>query len=246
VNTIKPGISRLWVSLIIAVSLVLSGCASTGSSLPGFTTPGTADSRLTSSDDAKFFSSSGFQACTVGAAAGILACMLSNSGNKAVCAAVAGVAACGVAMGANYYLDDRRAKYSDTTQRLNAMTADVQQETAKVAARTSTLQRVIEDDKQQIASIQQGIKAKTVDKAKAQKDIAGIDKNIALMRKDVDNMKVRVTEFEKVAKLEREGGSSKVEVQKVEAEIYKMNTKVASLQQEVDGLYSQRSAITLG
>jgi len=214
----------MWVTLMMAVSLVLSGCASTGSSLPDLTTSGTADPRLTSSDDAKFFSASGFQACT----------------------AVAGVAACGVAMGANYYLDDRRAKYSNTTQRLNAMTADVQQETAKVATRTSTLKRVIEDDKQQIASIQQGIKAKTVDKATAQKDIATIDKNIALMRKDVSNMKARVTEFENVAKLEREGGSSQAEVQKVEAEIYKMNTKVASLQQEVDGLYNQRSAITLG
>ena len=49
-----------------------------------------------------------------------------------------------------------------------------------------------------------------------------------------------------MAKLERDGGASQAEVQKVEAEITKMNTKVASLQQEVDGLYSQRSAITLG
>jgi len=67
-----------------------------------------------------------------------------------------------------------------------------------------------------------------------------------LMRKDLTNMKKRVTEYQQVAKLERDGGASQAEVQKVEAEITKMNTKVASLQQEVDGLYSQRSAITLG
>jgi predicted nucleic acid-binding Zn-ribbon protein len=59
-------------------------------------------------------------------------------------------------------------------------------------------------------------------------------------------MKKRVNEYQQVAKLERDGGASQAEVQKVEAEITKMNTKVASLQQEVDGLYSQRSAITLG
>lgn len=245
-NTIKAGISRRWIGLMMAASLVLSGCASTGSSLLGDNTPGTVDSRLTTGSDAKFFSTSGYQACAVAAATGILACTLSNSGNKAACAIVAGVAACGVAMGANYYLDERRAKYSDTTERLSAMNTEVQQETAKVAERTSTLQRVIADDKQQIASIQQSIKAKTVDKAKAQQDIASIDKNIVRMRKDVDNMKARVTEFEKVAKLERESGSNQADVQKVEAEISKMNTKVASLQQEVDGLYSQRSAITLG
>lgn len=112
--------------------------------------------------------------------------------------------------------------------------------------RSNTLQRVIADDKQQIADIQKSIKAKTVDKAKAQQEIANVDTNIGLMRKDLGNMKSRVTEFEKVAKLERDGGASPAEVQKVEAEIAKMNNKVVALQQEVDGLYNQRSAITLG
>ncbi len=242
-NTNKPGISRVWIGLMVAFSLVLSGCASTGSSLLG---DSGADPRLTSGNDAKFFSASGYQACAVAAAGGILVCTLSNSGNKAVCAVAAGLAACGVAMGANYYLDDRRAKYADTTQRLNVMSADVQKETAKVAERTNTLQRVINDDKQQIADIQRDIKAKTVDKAKAQQSIVTIDKNLDLMRKDVKNMQTRITEFENVAKLERESGSDQVEVQKVESEIAKMNTKVASLQKEVDGLYDQRSAITLG
>lgn len=64
---------------------------------------GTADPRLSAGNDAKFFSTSGYQACAVAAGAGVLACALSNSGNKAACAVVAGLAACGVAMGANYY-----------------------------------------------------------------------------------------------------------------------------------------------
>ncbi|GGU62763.1 lipoprotein [Pseudomonas laurentiana] len=243
-NTNKAGISRIWVSVMVVVSLVLSGCAGTGSSMLGGSS--NADPRLTSGNDAKFFTTSGYQACAVAAAGGVLACTLSNSSNKATCAVVAGLAACGVAMGANYYLDQRRAQYSDTNQRLTMMTTDVQQETAKVAERTNTLQRVINDDKQQIAALQRDIQAKTVNKAKAQQDVAAIDSNIALMRKDVNNMKARVTEFEKVAKLEREGGANQAEVQKVEAEIAKMNNKVVALQQEVDGLYSQRSAITLG
>ena len=242
----QPASASRWISLMLVASLVLTGCASTGSSMLGDSNSAPADPRLTSGNDAKFFSTSGYQACAVAAGAGVLACALSNSGNKATCAVVAGLAACGVAMGANYYLDQRRAQYADTTQRLDKMTSDVQLETAKVAQRTDTLQRVINDDKQQIATIQKDIKAKTVDKAKAQRDIASIDTNIGLMRKDLSNMKTRVTEFEKVAQLERQNGSSQADVQKVEAEIAKMNTKVVALQQEVDGLYSQRSAITLG
>lgn len=242
----KPASAGRWISLMLVASLVLTGCASTGSSMLGGSNDAPADPRLTSGNDAKFFSTSGYQACAVAAGAGVLACALSNSGNKAACAVVAGLAACGVAMGANYYLDQRRAQYADTTQRLDKMTSDVQLETAKVAQRTDTLQRVINDDKQQIAAIQKDIKAKTVDKAKAQREIASIDTNIGLMRKDLSNMKTRVTEFEKVAQLERQNGSSQADVQKVEAEIAKMNSKVVALQQEVDGLYSQRSAITLG
>lgn len=241
----KPGSISQWISLALAATLVLTGCASTGSSMLG-DNGGTADPRLSAGNDAKFFSTSGYQACAVAAGAGVLACALSNSGNKAACAVVAGLAACGVAMGANYYLDQRRSQYADTTQRLNVMTTDVQNKTAQVAERTNTLQRVIADDKAQIAAIQKDIQSKTVNKAKAQQDIANIDQNITRMRKDVTNMKATVSEFEKVAQLERQNGANPEEVQKVEAEIAKMNAKVASLQQEVDGLYNQRSAITLG
>jgi predicted nucleic acid-binding Zn-ribbon protein len=65
------------------------------------------------------------------------------------------------------------------------------------------------------------------------------------MRADVGNMRNKVTQYEKTAQLERQNGAGK-DVAAVEAEIAKMNTKVANLQREVDGLYSQRSAITLG
>lgn len=241
-NSTKTARFSSWISLMLVATLAVTGCASTGSSM----TDGTADPRLTSGNDAKFFSTSGYQACAVAAGAGVLACVLSNAGDKATCAIVAGVAACGVAMGANYYLDQRRSQYSNTTERLNAMTGEVQKETAKVAERTNTLQRVIADDKQQIASIQKNIKAKTLDKSKAEKDLANIDQNLVLMRRDLTNMKTNVTEFEKVAQAERASGTSQAEVKKIEAEIAKMNTKVVALQQEVDGLYSQRSAITLG
>ena len=108
-------------SLMLGVAL-LSGCASTGSSLLSGTQ---ADDRLASGQDAKFFSRSGFQACAGAAAVGVLACMLSNSSNKAACAIIAGVAACGVAMGTNYYLDQRRTEYANTSDRLAAMQRDV-------------------------------------------------------------------------------------------------------------------------
>lgn len=147
-------------SLMLGVAL-LSGCASTGSSL---LSGAQADDRLTSGQDAKFFSRSGFQACAGAAAVGVLACMLSNSSNKAACAIIAGVAACGVAMGTNYYLDQRRTEYANTTERLAAMQRDVEADTANILERTRTAQQVIADDKRQIADIEKHMKAKTMEK----------------------------------------------------------------------------------
>src|SRR5476649_356329 len=224
--------SKLLVSFVVAGSILLTGC-------------GSADPRLTQGSDAKFFSTSGYQACAVAAGAGVLACALSNSGNKATCAVVAGLAACGVAMGANYYLDQRRSQYSNTTERLQLMSKDVQADTDKVVARTAIAQQVINDDQQSIAQIKRDIAAKTVDKAKATAEIASIDENISRLRQDLGGMRNKVTEYTKVADAERAQGAG-ADIKQVDISILKMNEKVAALQKEVDGLYSQRNAITLG
>jgi hypothetical protein len=236
----RQWITNVLISFSVSSALILTGCASTGSNEVE------PDSRLTEGDSAEFFSKSGFQACAGGAAIGVVGCALSNSGNKAGCAIAAGIVACGVAMGANYYYDDRRSKYSNTTQRLQAMTGDVKNDTQKVAMRTEAMQGVISDDEKTLAEINQSIKSKQLDKAKATTELAQIDKNIALMRKDVTAMQAKSTEYKKTADLERKGGAKPAEMASLDAEISQLNTKIASLNKEVDGLYNQRSAITLG
>lgn len=233
-----------WLSgFLIATMLVLSGCASTGSAL---LSKGPApDPRLTSGNDAQFFSKSGFQACAAAAGVGVLACMVSNSSNKATCAIVAGIAACGVAMGANYYLDYRRSQYANTGERLNAMTNDVKADTQKVIARTDTAMQVITDNKTTLSKIQADMKAQQLDQAKAKQDLAQIDKNIEVMSTDVDHMKDKVKQYEEVAQAEKASGNTK-QVKGIDGEIAKMKKRVASLETEVDELYTQRSAITLG
>lgn len=233
---------KLQIAIILTGTLLLGGCASTGSSMVDSSKT---DPRLTQGNDAQFFSKSGYQACAVGAGVGILSCALSNSSNKAVCAVAAGITACGVAMGANYYLDQRRSEYSNTGQRLTKMNNDVQLDTQNVIARTATAQQVINDDQTRIAQIKQAMAANKLNTAKARTDLAEIDNNIARMRKDLTNMRSKANEYAKVAQQERQDGAG-VEIQQVDSSIKKMNEKVAALQKEVDGLYTQRSAITLG
>lgn len=234
-------VQKTLISLAMTSAILLSGCATTGSGMLG----SSADTRLTHTESAKFFTRSGYQACAVGAGAGVLACLASNSSNKAVCAVAAGIAACGVAMGANYYLDDRRTQYADTNERLQVMAKDIQDDTAHVVQRTEIAQRVIVDDKATIAQIQKDIASKRLDVKKANNELAAIDSNIALLNKNLKNMQAKSEEYAKAAKKEREDGAGE-KVQVMEKEIVRMNQKVALLQTEVDGLYDQRSAITLG
>jgi small-conductance mechanosensitive channel len=229
----------------LAACLALGGCATTGSSLLDGMGSGGVDPRLTQTDDAKFFSKSGYQACAAGALTGILACAVSNSSNKAVCAVAVGVAACGVAMGANYYLDQRRSEYSNTDQRLAVISDDVREDTEKVIARTETARKVLADDAARIARIRQEKAATQKQLEQARKDVADVDKNIAVLRRDLSNMNDKVKQYQEVARDERANGAKR-SADELDREIVKMSTRVAMLQKEVDGLYEQRSAITLG
>ena len=56
------------------------------------------DNRLTSGNQAEFFSKSGLTACAAGAAAGVGACLLSGTDNAALCSTVAAVASYNILM----------------------------------------------------------------------------------------------------------------------------------------------------
>lgn len=204
-----------------------------------------ADPRLTQGNDAQFFSKSGYQACAAGAAVGIAGCILSGTSDRTTCMVAAGITACGVAMGANYYLDQRRSEYASTTERLDVMSQEIQKDTQKVAARTETARQVMADDRARIERLELEMAEQRVDQAAAERELAGIDSNIGILRRDLGNMQSKVTEYEKVAELERQEASPQ-EFDKIEQEINVMNKQVLALQQEVDNLYSMRSAITLG
>lgn len=241
-----PSFKQLLLCTAVASTLFVAGCASTGSNLlNGSNSSQTADPRLTQGNDAEFFNKSGLQACAAGAAVGVMSCMLSGTSNRTQCAIIAGVSACGVAMGANYYLDQRRSEYASSAERLEVMSQDIQADTQKVIARTETARQVMAEDRQRIERIEQEIAEQRVNQASAQQELAGIDSNIDILRRDLSNMQKSVTEYEEVAQLERQE-TSPAEVQQVEQEIEVMNERVLALQQEVDELYNMRSAITLG
>lgn len=240
-------------ALTAFLCVLLSGClATTGApsanqadAVNPQTTDVPLDPRLTEGAQANFFSGSGWQSCAV-AGGGTAALCLALGGKPAKCLAGA-IAVCGVAMGANYYLELRRSQYSNATQRLQEMTKDVKADTEKVAMRSETMRNVIKDDKKRIDTLNKDIKSKNISTDEARKELASIDKNLEHMRKELKGMKEKSENYQKVLQAER--GDSKVnskDLKEVESQIKTLNMQVAKLEQEINSAYSQRSAITLG
>ena len=250
--TIINCFKRCIITLLISATVLLSGCANSPYSLPDFGTSSSsgtqsataqADPRLTQSDEAQFFSRSGWTACAGGAVVGVIGCQLLSHGDKAKCMLASALVLCGVAMGANYYLDQRRSEYSNSEQRLDAMIADVRADNRKLQTLTQTARTVMADDKQQLAKLKQDIAANQVERSKAQQQIAEIDANTTYLKDTLADLKARETQWRKGASSERASGAR---VDALDAEINRMQQQIASLEAEIDELYQQRSAIHLG
>ncbi|HVK99046.1 MAG TPA: hypothetical protein VM553_04505 [Dongiaceae bacterium] len=242
-------------ALAIGISLTLGGCANSPYSLPGMggggnTAPaqqqqaaGSADPRLTQNDEAEFFSKSGWQACAGGAIAGALLCQLGNPSDKKDCMLKAALVGCGVGMGANYYLDQRRAEYSNEEQRLDQMIKDVQEDNRKLTSLTQTARTVMAEDRAQIAQLKKDIAANKVQKTQAQQQLAEIDANTKYLQKTLADLKSREQQWRQVAASEQSNGAR---VDTLNAEINQMQRQIASLETEIDSLFQQRSAIKVG
>ncbi|ABP62837.1 MULTISPECIES: hypothetical protein [Enterobacteriaceae] len=223
---------------VAGLMVVLAGCQSSGSSSSGGVDP-----RLANNQDVEFFNKSGWQACAGGAALGALACAVSNSSNKAVCMAAAAVAGCGVGIGANAYLDNQRKKYASKELQLDAAIKDVENENARIQNATNVAKSVIASDKQTLASIEKEMAAKTAKKEVVQKQIKGVDANIAYLRNTITDMKKHEKQWQDVsASMDKTGSDTK----NLDSKIALMHDKIGSLQGELDSLYTQRTALKVG
>lgn len=235
--------------LLISATLVLSGCANTGSSLLAGTKP---DARLTTTEQSQFFSSSGAQSCGAGALAGaglgaLAGALTGNSKDALVGAAVGGAAGCAVGMTANYYLDNLKKDYATTSARLQAMDTDITKDTTAVEKSTLSMKQVISDNQATLTKISLQKDKAGFDKAGATKELSQIDANIKLMKDKIKVMKDKDAAY-KVA-LKGQTADTKADKAKLEAlntEYAKLNSQITALETEANGLFNQRQAISLG
>ncbi|MCA1178726.1 MULTISPECIES: hypothetical protein [unclassified Pantoea] len=244
-NTFKRSTSCLLVSL----TLLLGGCANTGSSLLSGTKP---DPRLTSGEQSQLFSSSAAQGCGVGALAGAglgaLTGALAGNGKKAlVGAAVGGAAGCAAGVAANYYLDSLKKDYATTADRLQAMDKDINKDTADIAKTTAAMKAVIHDNSATLTKISVQKDKAGFDKAGAKKELAQIDANVSVMKDKIKVMKEKSDGYKfAISGQTTSNAKDKAQLTKLKTEYNELNNQITVLESETDGLYSQRQAISLG
>lgn len=213
-------------------SVFLVGCQNIGG--------GDVDPRLTSGEDAKFFSKSGLQACAAGAVAGALACAVSNSGNKAACMAIAAVAGCGVGAGANYLLDSRRAKYANNEQRIDSFIEDVQSDNKKLQTRIQNINVVLRENQQTLQQLQRQVANKQVDQRKAKQELDRIKANKAYLEKELADINARVDGYQEIIEKERAAG---VDTRKLQAQLAQLSRTRDSMKRDLDAAYALSSSI---
>ncbi|ARD39344.1 hypothetical protein F8538_13995 [Edwardsiella ictaluri] len=235
--------------VLISATLLLSGCANTGSKLLSGAKP---DPRLTTTEQSRFFSASGAQGCGVGAvsgaALGALVGALAGDSKKALTgAAIGGAAGCAAGMTANYYLDGLKKDYASTSDRLQAMNTDINKDTTAVDQSTLAMKQVISEDQAILTKISIQKDKAGFDKADAKKQLTQIDANISKMKETMEGMKSKESAY-KVA-LHGQKATTAAEKRKLESlnkEYAILNSKISALEKETNALYEQRQAISLG
>lgn len=238
-HSLKP---KLFTALTLSVAVFISGCTATGSGFLGES----ADPRLTTGQNTEHFKRKTLLACATGASVGVVGCLLSGTNNQAACMIIAAIAGCGIGAGTTAYLDSRRAEYSNTNERLQAMTNDVQADTQVLMARTQVFKEVIRDDEIHMRQLKKQLESKKIDAEKAQKELKKIDSNISVMNKEMTDINERINQYQEVSNKERADGASAQSISTLNTEIEKLKKEKATIENILVSHTNARNAIRLG
>lgn len=230
---------KVFRGLALASALLLGACTTTGNDTAR--TP--AEQKM--HDQAATFNTTiaegAVAGCVVGAIIGILASNR-NHGSGAAIGCGAG-AAVGGATG--YMVASTQEKYANEETRLDAMTADLKADNQRLAGLIESSQQVIASDKAAIENLDKQIAEKKITTAQARAEISKVDENISYLKQTVANLKKREEEY-KVARDKAAAEAGTQAAAEVDAEISTLQTQIATLEKDLDGLVTRRKISRVG
>lgn len=193
--------------------------------------------------ESKIFNQSGLQACLItGGASGMLAFIIKRDLRTALGTAIV---ACGVGVGSNYYLQQRREQYANSEQRLEQMIADVRADNQRLSRIVQSAEEVIVEDSKTINEVDKAYKQKQLTVAQARKQLQAVDDNRVYLEQTLANLKKREAEWVAVAEDEREHQLESTMLS-MDNEIDQLKNQIASLETDLEILVNRRSVSPIG
>lgn len=165
-----------------------------------------------------------------------------NRGQGALIGAAIGAAVGALAGGvAGKYYADKKERYANQEQRLDAIIADLQKQNTEMEALVSSTQKVVEADKQKIDQVNADLAANRISKAQAQQRLASVDDNVKFLGETIENLKKRRDEWQEVVDKAR-ADSNTAKIKQLDAQINRLEQQIALMEGELDALTSRRAS----
>lgn len=228
-------------TLALLAGLALAGCATPEPVSSMLNSSTAADPRLTHGQNAQFFSTSSLVDCAAVAGVSLVSCGSNSFEDTAACMLTAGIAGCGVALGAGYYDQHYRQEYPDTAERHALMAQDVRADTDRVLSRTTAAQEVIADNLQELAALASAEDNPPQDLAVSQSQLSRIDQNLRVLHADQAGMQKRLNQYQKVLQLEQQQTKAN-SLMAMDIELDLLQNSIDAFTQQLNRLYKQRDA----
>lgn len=177
-----------------------------------------------------------------GALAGLAACR-----GKLDCiligAAVGAVLGGGLGGFGGKYYADKKERYLNEEQRLDAITVDFRNNNKKLEDEVANIRVVTLDNKKRIEAVKRDLAAQRMSAEQARKELATIDSNRTFLQARVDELKKLRNDFREVAQQARADSGNNPRVAKMDGEINAMERQITLLQNELDALSARRASV---
>lgn len=167
---------------------------------------------------------------------GKLDCMLIGMAVGAVLGAGLG------GFGGKYYAD-KKERYLNEEQRLDAITVDFQNNNKKLEDEVANIHTVMVDNKKRIETVKRDLAAQRMSTEQARKELATIDSNRTFLQARVNELKKLRNDFREVAQQARADSGNNPRVAQMDGEINAMERQITRLQNELDALSARRASV---
>lgn len=150
--------------------------------------------------------------------------------------AIAGAAA-GTAAG--YYMAQKKEKYATEEAALDSAISDIKADNARMETMVADTKTIVEADTKKLDRIDADVKANRITRQQAKEQLAAVDDNRRFLKETIAELEQGQNDWREVADATRKEDPAKAA--EMDAQIKKLEERVATMKTELDALNNRRS-----